>query len=65
MYKMKGVHEMDKLFFRNDNEGEEHEAPKEDRPSSLMEKIQQLGQTNVPQLITGFKNSLFNDHWSN
>ena len=48
---MKGVHEMDKLFFRNsNNEGEEQEAPKEDRPSSLMEKIQQLGQTNVPQL---------------
>jgi ATP-dependent protease ClpP protease subunit len=50
-YKMKGVYEMDKLFFQNsNNEGEEQEAPKEDRPSSLMEKIQQLGQTNVPQL---------------
>src|SRR3954454_20374285 len=48
---MKGVHEMDKLFFQNsNNEGEEQEAPKEDRPPSLMEKIQQLGQTNVPQL---------------
>ena len=41
---------MDKLFFRNSNEGEDQETPKEDRPSSLMEKIQQLGQTNVPQL---------------
>ncbi|MFB3164032.1 ClpP family protease [Neobacillus sp. 179-J 1A1 HS] len=29
---------------------EGHEPQKEDKPSSLMEKIQQLGQTNVPQL---------------
>ncbi|WP_019152731.1 ClpP family protease [Robertmurraya massiliosenegalensis] len=33
------------------NEQEEgQEQPKEDKPSPLMEKIQQLGQTNVPQL---------------
>ncbi|WP_394137106.1 ClpP family protease [Cytobacillus oceanisediminis] len=30
--------------------GEGQEQPKEDKPSGLMEKIQQLGQTNVPQL---------------
>ncbi|MCM3704139.1 MULTISPECIES: ClpP family protease [Cytobacillus] len=30
--------------------GEGQEQPKEDKPSALMEKIQQLGQTNVPQL---------------
>lgn len=30
--------------------GQEPEPPKEDKPSPLMEKIQQLGQTNVPQL---------------
>lgn len=29
---------------------EGQEQPKEDKPSGLMEKIQQLGQTNVPQL---------------
>jgi ATP-dependent protease ClpP protease subunit len=35
----------------NRNEGGEgQEQPKEDKPSALMEKIQQLGQTNVPQL---------------
>ncbi|EWG12014.1 ClpP family protease [Cytobacillus firmus] len=36
---------------KNRNEsGEGQEQPKEDKPSALMEKIQQLGQTNVPQL---------------
>ncbi|WP_404358806.1 ClpP family protease [Cytobacillus firmus] len=30
--------------------GEGQEQPKEDKPSALMEKIQQLGQTNVPEL---------------
>lgn len=34
---------------RNEN-GEEQEQPKEEKPSGIMEKIQQLGQTNVPQL---------------
>lgn len=38
---------MDKRI--QNNEGGQ-EQPKEDRPSPLMEKIQQLGQTNVPQL---------------
>jgi len=37
-------------FFRNENENGEQEEPKEERPSSLMEKIQQLGQTNVAQM---------------
>ena len=46
---------MDKEFVRNESDGEEQEAPKEDRPSSLMEKIQQLGQTNVPQLTQDSK----------
>ncbi|PKG23085.1 ClpP family protease [Niallia nealsonii] len=31
------------------------EQPKEDKPSSLMEKIQQLGQTNVPQMAQDSK----------
>lgn len=31
------------------------EQPKEDKPSSLMEKIQQLGQTNVPQMTQDSK----------
>lgn len=34
----------------NNNNAQPEEQPKEDKPSSLMEKIQQLGQTNVPQL---------------
>ncbi|MCM3089652.1 MULTISPECIES: ClpP family protease [unclassified Cytobacillus] len=34
---------------RNES-GEGQEQTKEDKPSALMEKIQQLGQTNVPQL---------------
>ncbi|WP_338452104.1 ATP-dependent Clp protease proteolytic subunit [Niallia oryzisoli] len=41
---------MDKELIRNDIGNEEQEQPKEDKPSALMEKIQQLGQTNVPQL---------------
>ncbi|MCA1040832.1 ATP-dependent Clp protease proteolytic subunit [Bacillus infantis] len=42
---------MDENFFQNANEGGgSPEQPKEDKPSALMEKIQQLGQTNVPQL---------------
>jgi len=41
---------MDKEFVRNDNGNEDQEQTKEDKPSALMEKIQQLGQTNVPQL---------------
>lgn len=37
--------------LKNTGNGDEIEQPKEDRPSSpLLEKIQQLGQTNVPQL---------------
>ncbi|HLO12380.1 MAG TPA: ClpP family protease [Pseudoneobacillus sp.] len=39
----------------NTNEQEGQESPKEDKPSSLMEKIQQLGQTNVPQLSNDSK----------
>ena len=63
---MKGVYEMDKLFFRNsNNEGEEQEAPKEDRPSSLMEKIQQLRTNECSTTFTGFKNSLLNNYRSN
>ncbi|MFE8699135.1 ClpP family protease [Cytobacillus sp. FJAT-54145] len=38
---------MDKETKQN---GEGQEQPKEDKPSPLLEKIQQLGQTNVPQL---------------
>ncbi|WP_071395281.1 ClpP family protease [Bacillus tuaregi] len=41
---------MDKEIFRNDSGNDEQGQPKEDKPSALMEKIQQLGQTNVPQL---------------
>lgn len=41
--------------FRNGNQ-EGQEPPKEEKPASaLMEKIQQLGQTNVPQLSTDSK----------
>ena len=47
---MKGDFKMDMEKIRNDGPKEEHEQPKEDQPSALMEKIQQLGQTNVPQL---------------
>lgn len=47
---MKGDFKMDMEKIRNDGQKEEHEQPKEDQPSALMEKIQQLGQTNVPQL---------------
>lgn len=36
--------------YKAAEEGEEQEERKEDKPSSLIEKIQQLGQTNVPQL---------------
>ncbi|RBP95305.1 ATP-dependent Clp protease proteolytic subunit ClpP [Cytobacillus firmus] len=42
---------MENDMKNNRNEGGEgQEQPKEDKPSALMEKIQQLGQTNVPQL---------------
>ncbi|MFD2443578.1 ClpP family protease [Bacillus sp. CGMCC 1.16607] len=41
--------------YKNDTEQEEQDSPKEDKPSSLMEKIQQLGQTNVPQLSNDSK----------
>lgn len=43
---------MDREYRRTSlGTGEEQETPKEDKPSSpLLEKIQQLGQTNVPQL---------------
>lgn len=34
----------------NSGRGEGGEQPKEEKPSALIEKIQQLGQTNVPQL---------------
>jgi ATP-dependent protease ClpP protease subunit len=34
---------------------EEQETPRDDKPSSLIEKIQQLGQTNVPQLSNDSK----------
>ena len=60
---MKGDFKMDMEKIRNNGQKEEHEQPKEDQPSALMEKIQQLGQTNVPQLITGFKDPLLNDNW--
>ncbi|KAB2337567.1 ClpP family protease [Cytobacillus depressus] len=35
---------------KNSYENEEQAPPKEDQPSGIIEKIQQLGQTNVPQL---------------
>ncbi|WP_075980872.1 ClpP family protease [Bacillus massilinigeriensis] len=42
---------MDREIRRNETvKNEEQDQPKEDKPSSLIEKIQQLGQTNVPQL---------------
>jgi ATP-dependent protease ClpP protease subunit len=52
---MKGDFKMDMEKIRNDREKGEHEQPKEDQPSPLMEKIQQLGQTNVPQLAQDSK----------
>lgn len=39
----------------DDGGGNEQETPKEEKPSSLIEKIQQLGQTNVPQLAQDSK----------
>lgn len=42
---------MNKDLQKSESEKQEGQEPqKEDKPSSLMEKIQQLGQTNVPQL---------------
>lgn len=41
--------EEDMMRYRSE-EGEGQEEPKDDKPSALLEKIQQLGQTNVPQL---------------
>lgn len=46
---------MDNPFLRNKNENEEQEAPKEERSSSLIEKITQLGQTNVAQMTQDSK----------
>ena len=51
---MKGVLRMNNDIQKNNQEG--GEPQKEDKPSSaLIEKIQQLGQTNVPQLSTDSK----------
>jgi ATP-dependent protease ClpP protease subunit len=47
---MKGEIIMDQENRFKSAEGEGQEQPKEDKPSPLLEKIQQLGQTNVPQL---------------
>lgn len=47
---MKGEIIMDQENRFKNAEGEGQEQPKEDKPSPLLEKIQQLGQTNVPQL---------------
>jgi ATP-dependent protease ClpP protease subunit len=52
---MEGDLKMEQEKYRNDTEQEGQETPKEDKPSSLMEKIQQLGQTNVPQLSNDSK----------
>lgn len=38
------------IRVQNSGEGEPQEQPKEEKQSPLLEKIQQLGQTNVPQL---------------
>ncbi|MHC0037145.1 ClpP family protease [Pseudoneobacillus sp. C159] len=46
---------MDIQRFHNDLNEEGQEPVKEDKPSSLIEKIQQLGQTNVPQLSNDSK----------
>lgn len=42
-------------LFKNNSEQEGQESGKEDKPPSLIEKIQQLGQTNVPQLSNDSK----------
>jgi ATP-dependent protease ClpP protease subunit len=42
-------------LFKNNSEQEGQEPGKEDKPPSLIEKIQQLGQTNVPQLSNDSK----------
>ena len=47
---MKGDFKMDMEKIRNDGQKEEHEHQKRINHQALMEKIQQLGQTNVPQL---------------
>lgn len=41
--------------YSNDTETEVPDTPKEEKSSSLIEKIQQLGQTNVPQLSNDSK----------
>ncbi len=47
---------MNKDIQKGESENQEGQEPlKEDKPSSLMEKIQQLGQTNVPQLSSDSK----------
>ncbi|MEH7177158.1 ClpP family protease [Neobacillus vireti] len=47
---------MNKELQKGESENQEGQEPqKEDKPSSLMEKIQQLGQTNVPQLSSDSK----------
>src|SRR4051812_45506141 len=53
---MKGDCKMSKEKIRNNGVKEQQEQPNEDnQPSSLVEKIQQLGQTNVPQLAQDSK----------
>jgi len=48
---LEGSIRMDNDFQNNNDNQEEQEPQKEEKPSSaLIEKIQQLGQTNVPQL---------------
>lgn len=39
----------------DDGGGAEQETPKDEKPSSIIDKIQQLGQTNVPQLAQDSK----------
>jgi ATP-dependent protease ClpP protease subunit len=46
---------MDQELYKSDSRQEGQEPSKDEKPSSLMEKIQQLGQTNVPQLSSDSK----------
>lgn len=41
--------------YRNETEQEGQDTPKEEKSASIIEKIQQLGQTNVPQLSNDSK----------
>jgi ATP-dependent protease ClpP protease subunit len=52
---LKGDQKMEHEQYRNDSNQETQDPAKEDKPSSLIEKIQQLGQTNVPQLSNDSK----------